>query len=388
MPTPESPLSRRRCAPLAGALALALFALSLGDAFAGGNPSKAKPGPIPQGGIQQLRLDPQYLPYWLRKGSASRPEQKRLPAIPAVRGRMPHAKQLLALDLTQRDDAEAPQRRTKAPRVRKVQGNESLIGSAVADLRAEQRPGMKQAIARDRHAGEESASVRDLRAHAAQKHKARPLSLPPLREREPAVDLGRVAKVAQLPVAHWRGELIKTCASGDAVRLLLHFIKGYDDAGAERYDHAGALLEEPLVFAQQASFDAVWQGELGLGYRPLQVFGRDVRGAIEQAIDDPTLDTSQVDSALIALPRPMRMADLPQPERIAAVIARSTADDDAEPRYVMIARLHPADADFTILHIKKIEDGSRRLQLMPGVDESALRVDRVEYVMYRGPADS
>ena len=412
MPSPESPLSRRRCAPLAGALALALFALSLGDAFAGSKPTRPRP-PTPLRNGQQSVHDFSNLreaPREARARSvkhANAPQNIRLGAIELARQLeavqeerlRAHAKSLRRAERRERSRAgprrlEALEQATHTPAVvkktvkttNKVQAQALPVPKPVphAVQIDTQRQEPQRKIKRVRFASEARGKLSDLHADSRPQREVRLRSLAPLQGAGAgfaAADQERV----EPSVAQWRGTPMKTASSLEAVRMALFYIKYFNGDDDPRSSRA-QTIRAGYIFAQEGgSFDDIWHNSLGLDYRPLQVSDGDVRAAIEQTIDDVSLDTAEPASALIALPQPMRFADLPQPERIAMVIARSAPDGASTPRYAVIGRTKPRHVHLRMAYPRWEADGQMSVEVekLSKVSEATLTMDQVEYVIYR-----
>ncbi|OIQ84879.1 hypothetical protein GALL_332860 [mine drainage metagenome] len=406
MPSPESPLSRRRCAPLAGALALALFALSLGDAFAGGMSSKQR-SPTPRCGGQSSSNDFSNL--------REAPHESRARPVKYVNGpqnicrgaiedvqteqQRAHAKSLRRAERSERSRA-GPRRlealeqatHTRAVVKKTVKTANKVDAEGLLEPRPvphavqidTQRRDPQRKIKRVRFASEERGKLSDLHADSRPQREVRSHSLAPLQgagARLAAADRERV----EPSVAQWQGTPMKTASSLEAVRMALSYIKHFNGDDDARSSQAQAI-RAGYIFAQEGgSFDDIWRNSLRLDYRPLQVSDGDVRAAIEQTIDDASLDTAEPGSALIALPQPMRFADLPQPERIAMVIARSAPEGASTPRYAAIGRAKPHHVHLRMAYPSWGADGQMSVQMekLSKVSEATLTMDQVEYVIYR-----
>ena len=417
MPTPESPLSRRRRAPLAGALALALFALSLGDAFAGSKFSRQRPPTPPRGGQQSLH------------DFSDVREAPRAPRARSVKhSNAPQTIRLGAIELArQLDEAQLERRRAQAKSLRRAARREGLqvdprsleplehpphtravvkktvktTNKVHAQARLEPRPepravqaaiqrrDPRSKIDRGRFASEERGNLSELRADSRPQHEVRSHSFAPRHGAKVRFAAAHRERVEQT-VAQWQGAPIATASSLETVRMTMCFIKNFNGDDDPRRQQAQAFQNAYIPAEDGASFDRIWRNSLGLNYRPLQVFDGNVRAAIEQAIDDASLDTALLDSALIALPQPMRFGDLPQPERIAMVIARSAPDGASTPRYAVIGRAKPHYVDFSMAYPLWEADGQMRMVIekLSEAGEATVTMDQVEYVIYRPRASS
>ncbi len=417
MPTPESPLSRRRRAPLAGALALALFALSLGDAFAGSKFSRQRPPTPPRGGQQSLH------------DFSDVREAPRAPRARSVKhSNAPQTIRLGAIELArQLDEAQLERRRAQAKSLRRAARREGLqvdprsleplehpphtravvkktvktTNKVHAQARLEPRPepravqaaiqrrDPRSKIDRGRFASEERGNLSELRADSRPQREVRSHSFAPRHGAKVRFAAAHRERVEQT-VAQWQGSPIATASSLETVRMTMCFIKNFNGDDDPRRQQAQAFQNAYIPAEDGASFDRIWRNSLGLNYRPLQVFDGNVRAAIEQAIDDASLDTALLDSALIALPQPMRFGDLPQPERIAMVIARSAPDGASTPRYAVIGRAKPHYVDFSMAYPLWEADGQMRMVIekLSKAGEATVTMDQVEYVIYRPRASS
>ena len=418
MPNPESPLSRRRRVPLAGALALALFALSLGDAFAGGKSSRQRPPTPPRGGQQSLHdfsnlREAPHESRALSVGHANAPQTIRLKAAELARQleevqkeqqQRAHAKSLRRAERSER--SRAGQRRlealeqathTRAVVKKTVKTANKVHAQALLESRpvpravqvATQRRDPRSKIDRGRFASEERGNLSELRADSRPQHEVRSHSFAPRHGAKVRFAAAHRERVEQT-VAQWQGAPIATASSLETVRMTMCFIKNFNGNDDPRRQQAQAFQNAYIPAEDGASFDRIWRNSLGLNYRPLQVFGGNVRAAIEQAIDDASLDTALLDSALIALPQPMRFGDLPQPERIAMVIARSAPDGASTPRYAVIGRAKPHYVDFSMAYPLWEADGQMRMVIekLSEAGEATVTMDQVEYVIYRPRASS
>ncbi len=256
--------------------------------------------------------------------------------------------------------------------------------STLAQQRAKQRKKLETKVVRAPFGDEESGSVLDLRSHAAQAVDARQPKRAP--RRVVAQGEGARAGDAPRPVVLWRNKPVATTSGAEAVRMVLRSIAYLHGRGDPWCQQARTFAGAVGQGHASASFDQVWRGTLGLGYRTLPMVAEgNLRARIDQAIDDTSLDTATLDSALIALPRPMRFADLPQRDRIVAVVARSEPGGATTSRYVVAAKLQPDDAEYSVLTAKWGPEGTmglstKRLRTMK---EPRLVMDQVEYVIYR-----
>ena len=239
-------------------------------------------------------------------------------------------------------------------------------------------------INRGRFASEERGHLSDLHDNRGTGRELRPRSLAPLKPMAAHLGAGYRDPGVQA-VAQWKGTPLETASSLEAVRMAMLHIKYFNGSHDARQTEAQSTINAYIPARDDASFDDIWHNTLGLTYRPLQVHNGDVRAAIEQSIDDPSLDTAQVGSALIALPKPMRFADLPQPERIAMVIARSEPDGVSTPRYAVIGRPEPDNVNYRMAYPRWHDDGamSMTIERLSKVGKTTLTMDRVVYVIYR-----
>ena len=249
---------------------------------------------------------------------------------------------------------------------------------------AAQRRDPQGKINRGRFASEERGNLSDLHDNRGTGRELRPRSLAPLKPMAAHLGAGYRDPGVQA-VAQWEGTPLETASSLEAVRMAMLHIKYFNGSHDARQTEAQSTINAYIPARDGASFDDIWRNTLGLTYRPLQAPCGDVRAAIEQSIDDPSLDNSQVGSALIALPRPMRFADLPQRERIAMVIARSEPDGVSAPRYAVIGRPEPDNVNFRVACPRWHDDGamSMTIERLSKVSKTTLTMDRVVYVIYR-----
>ena len=207
------------------------------------------------------------------------------------------------------------------------------------------------------------------------------------------------AELAAAPVALWNGQAMPTMSSLRAVQMTLFVLRRCNGTADPRVPHARQLFKEFMEFKEhlatpvQGSFHDIWGDVLELDYRELEFEeGSDISEVIEQAIDNASLDTKRVGSALMALPNPIRFADLPQPERIALVIARSTPDNASEPRYAIAGRVRHTHTDtrLRMLYLDPKENGELDMKAASRYEVGAppVEMSHVEFVVYRTQAPS
>ena len=351
MPFSVTTLPRPRCAQLRSSLALALFGLTLSEAFAGSSRAELQRPVDSQHDTGQLS---QALP--------------QAPVAPAALGVHP-------------GKPRASHRPNFGPIARGVKWYRGQATRTVLqrDAAVDAVPG-GSAQPQDQPASQQVEALGAPRSGYPQTQRRRWLA-------EDAVRHGHAQRDALDPVVSWNGMPLTTTSSVSAIQLVLRCIEQTPQGPAERAQQARLMRREISSGLSRAdSFGWLWTGLFGFNYRPMQIIGYDLKAAIERSIDDPSLDTERVESALIKLPRPMRFADLPHPDRIVAVVARSESANADGPRYVVIARLDPDRHSWRRLRLVQTENGSMRVghRLLGREAEGNLVMNQVEYVIY-GP---
>ena len=208
-----------------------------------------------------------------------------------------------------------------------------------------------------------------------------------------AQDSPHAGDAATPVVVRWGGRALDTVSGTDAVTVILRLIGKYSARDSMRLQEVRQYYRAFEQRHAPLSFDQAWHDTLHLGYRPLPLDGGDVRAAIEASIADMNFKETKLGELVIKLPHPMRFADLPQHERIVAVVAQSSLRGPQpelvkqlfKRRYAVVGRKSPGDTHFARLSTRLSDDGPLRVvyRTLPSEVSSRVEMDRVEYVIYR-----